>query len=132
MLSLPTLNFFCGTLINFLSIIKPIPQFLIKGKLFHERKRGRERSISLSLSLSTLIQHCKACYKPLLKALRPRPGLANWQGHSRSNRKKRKIKFQLYKLGAQLSIVACYKMLACCTFFFIFLILEKNVLLHFS
>ena len=54
---------FCFTLIGFLPLIKQISQFLMKGKLFHEREREGERkkdtslslSVSLSLSLSTLI-----------------------------------------------------------------------------
>ena len=43
-------NCFCVTLIHFLPLIKWVPQFLIKEKLFLERERG-----DISLSLSTLI-----------------------------------------------------------------------------
>ena len=39
------LNIICVTLIDFLPIIKRIPQFLIKGKLFLQRERRRERYI---------------------------------------------------------------------------------------
>ena len=40
-------NLFCITLINFLPIIKQIPQFFILGKLFYERGRERHRQYSI-------------------------------------------------------------------------------------
>ena len=43
----------CVTLMDFLPLIKWVTQLCIKGKLFLERKRGREKDIYLFMSEST-------------------------------------------------------------------------------
>ena len=75
-----TSNLFCVMLMDFLPLIKRVSQFLIKGQIFLERERGREKDTFFFLSLN--LSHCHSQHKFLSPYCKPSasPQPTNMQG----------------------------------------------------
>ena len=63
--SLYQIKLHCVTHIDFLSLIKRVKQFLMTGKLFLERQRGRDLSLSLFFSLFLSVSYAILDLRPL-------------------------------------------------------------------